>query len=235
MQTELFINGQWEDAASGRRFPTINPATAEPIAQVAEGDAADIDRAVQAARHALEDSWGKMSASERGRIIHKIGERILERADELARLETMDSGKTITESRKIDIPLAADCYFYYAGAATKIEGHTIPVKGPFFSYTLREPLGVVGLIVPWNFPLLLASRKVAAALAAGNTVVLKPAEQTPLSALALVEIAAEVGLPAGVLNVVPGFGSKAGAALVKHAGVDGVAFTGGTHRPAAYA
>lgn len=228
MLTKLFINGKWEDAASGKTFPTINPATTEVIAQIAEGGAEDIDRAVKAARAALDGPWGKMSASERGRIIWKMGERLLERADEIARLETMDNGKTITESGKIDVPYSADLYFYYGGAATKLEGHTIPVNGPYFCYTLREPLGVVGLIVPWNFPLLLASRKVAAALAAGNTLILKPAAQTPLTALVLAEIGMDAGLPPGVLNVVPGHGSNAGAALVKHPDVDGIALTGGT-------
>ncbi|MDZ7267246.1 MAG: aldehyde dehydrogenase family protein [candidate division KSB1 bacterium] len=228
MLTKLFINGKWEEAASGRTFPTINPATTEVIAHVAEGDAADIDRAVKAAVAALEGPWGRMDAAQRGRILWKMGERILARADELARLETLDNGKTITESSRIDVPYAADLYFYYAGAATKLEGHTIPVNGPYFNYTLREPLGVVGLIVPWNFPLLLASRKVAAALAAGNTVVLKPAAQTPLTALVLAEIGMEAGLPPGVLNVVPGHGATAGAALVKHPQVDGIALTGGT-------
>ncbi|MCG3158009.1 MAG: NADP/NAD-dependent aldehyde dehydrogenase PuuC [bacterium] len=228
MHTQLFINGQWQDAASGRTFPTINPATTEVIAHVAEGGAADIDRAVKAAVAALAGPWGKMEAAQRGRLIWKMGERILARAEELARLETLDNGKTITESSRIDVPYSADLYFYYAGAATKLEGHTIPVTGPYFNYTLREPLGVVGLIVPWNFPLLLASRKVAAALAAGNTVVLKPAAQTPLTALLLAEIGMEAGLPPGVLNVVPGHGATAGAALVKHPAVDGIALTGGT-------
>lgn len=228
MHTQLFINGQWQEAASGRTFPTINPATTEVIAHVAEGGAADIDRAVKAAAAALAGPWGKMEAAQRGRLIWKMGERILARAEELARLETLDNGKTITESSRIDVPYSADLYFYYAGAATKLEGHTIPVTGPYFNYTLREPLGVVGLIVPWNFPLLLASRKVAAALAAGNTVVLKPAAQTPLTALLLAEIGMEAGLPPGVLNVVPGHGATAGAALVKHPAVDGIALTGGT-------
>ncbi len=228
MLTQLFINGKWENAASGKTFPTNNPATTEVIANIAEGGAEDIDRAVNAARAALDGPWGKMNASERGRIIWKMGERILARAEELAKLETMDNGKTITESSKIDIPYSADLYFYYGGAASKLEGHTIPVNGPYFCYTLREPLGVVGLIVPWNFPLLLASRKVAAALAAGNTLILKPAAQTPLTAIALAEIGMEAGLPPGVLNVVPGHGSNAGAALVKHPGVDGIALTGGT-------
>ncbi len=228
MLTQLFINGKWENAASGKTFPTTNPATTEVIADIAEGGAEDIDRAVQAARAALDGPWGKMNASERGRIIWKTGERMLARAEELAKLETMDNGKTITESSRIDIPYSADLYFYYGGAASKLEGHTIPVNGPYFCYTLREPLGVVGLIVPWNFPLLLASRKVAAALAAGNTLILKPAAQTPLTAIALAEIGMEAGLPPGVLNVVPGHGSNAGAALVKHPGVDGIALTGGT-------
>lgn len=228
MLTQLFINGKWENATSGKTFPTTNPATTELIANIAEGGAEDIDRAVKAARAALDGPWGKMNASERGRIIWKMGERILARTDELAKLETMDNGKTITESSKIDVPYAADLYFYYGGAASKLEGHTIPVNGPYFCYTLREPLGVVGLIVPWNFPLLLASRKVAAALAAGNTLVLKPAAQTPLTAIALAEIGMEAGLPPGVLNVVPGHGSNAGAALVKHPEVDGIALTGGT-------
>src|SRR5512134_1201502 len=146
MQTQLFINGKWENAASGKTFPTINPATTEVIAQIAEGGTEDIDRAVKAARAALGGPWGKMNASERGRIIWKMGERMLERADEIAKLETMDNGKTITESSKIDVPYSADLYFYYGGAATKLEGHTIPVNGPYFNYTLREPLGVVGLI-----------------------------------------------------------------------------------------
>lgn len=228
MLTKLFINGNWEDALSGKTFPTINPVTTEVIAHIAEGGAEDIDRAVQAARAALDGPWGKMNAAERAKIIWKMGERIMARADELAKLETMDNGKTITESSRIDVPYSADLYFYYAGAATKLEGHTIPVNGPYFCYTLREPLGVVGLIVPWNFPLLLASRKVAAALAAGNTVILKPAAQTPLTAIALAEIGMEAGLPPGVLNVVPGHGATAGAALVKHPGVDGIALTGGT-------
>jgi aldehyde dehydrogenase (NAD+) len=224
----LLIGSEWREAVSGKRFPTINPATGDPLADVAEADAADIDLAVRAARAAFEGPWGKMSASERGRLLWKLGELVAKHTEDLGRLETLDSGKTIFESTKIDLPLTADTFFYNAGAATKLEGRTIPVSGPYFSYTIREPLGVVGLIVPWNFPLLLAARKVAPALAAGNCVVLKPAEETPLSALRLGELALEAGLPPGVLNVVPGFGPTAGAALVAHPGVAAIAFTGET-------
>ena len=225
---KLLIGSDWRDAASGKRHPTVHPATGETIAEIAEGDAADIDLAVQAARTAYAGPWSKMSASERGRILWKIGDLLLARVKEVARLETLDTGKPITETERVDIPLTADVFAYYAGAATKIEGSTIPVTGPYLNYTLREPVGVVGVIVPWNFPLLIASRKIAPALAAGNCVVLKPAEDTPLSALRLGEIALEAGLPPGVLNVVPGSGSTAGAALVAHPGVGAIAFTGGT-------
>jgi len=224
----MLIGGDWREAQSGKRFRTINPATGDTLLEVAEGDAPDIDLAVQAARRAFEGPWGKMSASERGSLLWKLGDLISEKAADLAQLETLDTGKPIWESSKVDIPLAVDIFHYFAGAATKLEGSTIPVSGPFLNYTLREPLGVVGLIVPWNFPLLLASRKVAPALAAGNTVILKPAEETPLTALRLGELALEAGIPPGVLNVVPGFGPTAGAALVAHPGVNGIAFTGET-------
>ena len=224
----MLVGADWREAQSGKRFRTINPATGDTLLEVAEGDAPDIDLAVQAARRAFEGPWGKMSASERGRLLWKLGDLINEKSAELAQLETLDTGKAIWESSKVDIPLTADIFYYFAGAATKLEGSTIPVSGPYLNYTLREPLGVVGLIVPWNFPLLLASRKVAAALAAGNTVVLKPAEETPLTALRLGELALEAGIPPGVLNVVPGFGPTAGGALVAHAGVNGIAFTGET-------
>ncbi|HYR51181.1 MAG TPA: aldehyde dehydrogenase family protein, partial [Candidatus Dormibacteraeota bacterium] len=224
----MLIGGDWREAQSGKRFRTINPATGDTLLEVAEGDAPDIDLAVQAARRAFEGPWGKMSASERGRALWKLGDLISAKAQELAQLETLDTGKPIWESSKIDVPLTVDVFYYFAGAATKLEGDTIPVSGPYLNYTLREPLGVVGLIVPWNFPLLLAARKVAPALAAGNTVILKPAEETPLTALRLGELALEVGIPPGVLNVVPGFGPTAGASLVAHAGVNGVAFTGET-------
>jgi aldehyde dehydrogenase (NAD+) len=224
----MLIGGEWRDAASGKRFRTVNPATAEPILDVAEGDAPDVDLAVRAARAALDGPWGRMSASERGTLLWKLSDLIQKNTDEIARLETLDTGKPIAESSRIDVPLTVDVFRYFAGAATKLEGSTIPVSGPFFNYTLREPIGVVGLIVPWNFPLLIAARKVAPALAAGNAVVLKPAEESPLTALRLGELALEAGFPPGALNVVPGFGPTAGAALVAHPGVAGIAFTGET-------
>ena len=224
----LLIGAEWRDAVSGKRFPTINPATGESIAEISEGDAADIDLAVRAARAAFDGPWAKLSAAERGKMLWRLGDLMLKNLDDLSRLETLDAGKPIGETSRIDVPYAADCFHYYAGAATKLEGATIPVSGPFFNYTIREPIGVVGLIVPLNFPLLIASRRIAAALAAGNTVILKPASETPLTALRLGELALEAGLPPGVFNVVPGFGSTAGAALVAHPGVAGIAFTGST-------
>src|SRR5499425_991750 len=232
---KLFINGQWADAASGKTFDTPNPATGETLARIAEGDAEDIDRAVKAARWAFEEGpWGRMTPSERGRIIWRIGDLILEHTDELAQLESLDNGKPFPVAQAADVPLAADLFHYMAGWATKIEGNTINISVPympganFHSYTLREPVGVVGQIIPWNFPLLMAAWKLGPALAAGNCVVLKPAEQTPLSALRLAELMAEAGLPEGVVNVVTGFGETAGAALAAHDDVDKVAFTGST-------
>jgi acyl-CoA reductase-like NAD-dependent aldehyde dehydrogenase len=224
----MLIGAEWRDAASGKRFATLNPATTEPILDIAEGDSPDIDLAVRAARAALDGAWGKMSASERGTLLWKLGDLLEKNRDEIARLETLDTGKPITESSRIDLPMTVDVFRYFAGAATKLEGSTIPVSGPFFNYTIREPIGVVGLIVPWNFPLLIAARKVAPALAAGNAVVLKPAEESPLTALRLGELALEAGFPPGAFNVVPGFGPTAGAALVAHPGVAGIAFTGET-------
>ena len=232
---KLFINGQWTDAASGRTFETPNPATGETLANVAEGDAEDINRAVRAARKAFDDGpWGRMTPSERGRIIWRIGDLILEHADELAQLESLDNGKPVAVARGADVPLAADLFHYMAGWATKIEGNTIDISVPympganFHSYTLREPLGVVGQIIPWNFPLLMAAWKLGPALTTGNCVVLKPAEQTPLTALLLAQLIAEAGIPDGVVNVVTGFGETAGAALAAHDDVDKVAFTGST-------
>jgi len=189
---------------------------------------ADVDAAVAAARAALDGPWATMSARERGRLVWKLGERLMARADEVARLETLHNGKPITESRQIEIPAAADCFQYFAGWADKIQGATIPVTGSALAYTLREPVGVVAAIVPWNFPLLLAAWKVAPALACGNTVVLKPASQTPLTALVLGEIALDVGFPPGVLNVVTGPGASVGQAIVEHPGIDKIAFTGDT-------
>ena len=227
MRTDLWINGKWTKAELGRTFATINPATEETIAHVAEGGEADIDRAVRAARKAFESGpWPKMKASERGGILRKIAQLLEDRKEELARLETIDSGKPIQNSQKIDIPAASGAFDYYAGWTDKLVGETIPADPEYFSYTLREPLGVIGAITPWNFPLCIAAQKVAPALAAGNTIVLKPAEQTPLTALVLAEISAEAGLPEGVLNVVSGFGPVAGAALVRHPDVDGISFTG---------
>ncbi len=226
-KTKLWIDGNWMDASSGKTFPVLNPATEDLISKVSEGDSADIDAAVKAARKAFETGpWPKMRAQERAAILFKMARLIREDVDELARLETIDSGKPIKHSRDIDIPGTADAFEYYAGWADKLSGETLGIDPAFFSYTLREPLGVVGAITPWNFPLMMASQKVAAALAVGNTVVLKPAEQTPLSALRLAEISEQAGLPKGVLNVVPGFGPTAGAALVRHPDVDGITFTG---------
>jgi aldehyde dehydrogenase (NAD+) len=225
----LFIGGEWQDAASGETFDTINPATAEPLTQVASAAAEDVDRAVKAARAAFEaDSWQKLDSRKRGKLLYAIADQLEARADELARLETMDNGKPVREARMIDIKESIDCFRYYAGWADKISGDVIPVPGPYLNYTRREPVGVCGAIIPWNYPLQMAAWKVAPAIACGNTVVLKPAEQTPLTALELARAAADAGLPAGVLNVVTGFGEPAGAALVAHPDVDKIAFTGST-------
>src|SRR5215510_1180891 len=223
---QLFINGAWRDSAA--RLDVVNPATEATLGTVGAAAARDIDDAVSAARAALAGPWRSLSARERGRFLSKMSQRILERADEFARLETLHNGKPIFESRQIEIPAAAECLEYYAGWADKVMGETIPVRGNYLTYTLREPLGVVAAIVPWNFPLLLAVWKVAPALATGNVVILKPASQTPLTALALGEIAVEVGLPAGVLNVITGPGSSVGQAIVEHPGIDKIAFTGDT-------
>jgi acyl-CoA reductase-like NAD-dependent aldehyde dehydrogenase len=224
----LFIGGEWQDAESGKTFEVIDPARAEVVTEVAEADAADMDRAVRAAREAFEGDWRKTTPRQRGRLMWKLAERLEERKDEIALVETLNNGKPLFESG-IDVAMTIQTFEYYAGWATKIEGETIPVSVPFqFNYTLREPIGVVGAIVPWNFPLNLASWKVAPALAAGCTVVLKPATETPLTALLLADAAAEVGFPPGVLNVVPGQGRTAGEALVAHPGVDKIAFTGST-------
>ena len=232
---QLFINGQWTDAASGKTFETPNPATGATLANVAEGDAEDIDRAVQAARKAFDEGpWSRMTPSERGRIIWRIGDLILQNAEELAQLESLDNGKPYAVALAADVPLAADLFHYMAGWATKIEGNSINISVPympganFHSYTLREPVGVVGQIIPWNFPLLMAAWKLGPALATGNTVILKPAEQTPLTAIRLASLIAEAGVPEGVVNVVTGFGETAGAALAAHPLVDKIAFTGST-------
>ncbi len=227
--TKCLINGEWVDAAGGKTFETINPATGDVIAHVAEGDKADVDQAVKAARRAFETGpWPKMTASQRGRLMFKLSDLIEEHAEELARLETLDNGKPYQDSIKIDVPLTVACYRYYAGWADKIHGKTIPINGPYFCYTRHEPVGVCGQIIPWNFPMLMQAWKWGPALAAGNTVVLKPAEQTPLTALFVAQLALEAGYPAGVVNVAPGFGPTAGGAIARHMDVDKVAFTGST-------
>ncbi|CAN5838655.1 aldehyde dehydrogenase DhaS [soil metagenome] len=224
----LLIDGKWVDAASGKTFTSPNPSTGEVFAEVAAADKADIDKAVSAARRAFEGKWSQMSARDRGRLLYKLSQLIEERSTELAELETADNGKPIRESLYVDLPQVVENFEYFAGFATKIEGETIPVPGQMFNYTLREPVGVCGQIIPWNFPLLMAAWKLAPALAAGNTVVLKPAEQTPVTAMELGKIIQEAGFPDGVVNIVPGYGETAGAALAAHPGIDKVAFTGST-------
>jgi acyl-CoA reductase-like NAD-dependent aldehyde dehydrogenase len=227
---KLLVNGEWSNSSNGKTFDTINPATGEVITQVASAGAEDVDRAVKAARAVFDDpnsKWRRMSASDRGKILWRIADLVDQHIDELAELETLDNGKPIFESRYVDMPMVADVFRYYAGLATKIHGETVNTNENAFTYTLREPVGVVGAIIPWNFPLLLASWKLGPALACGNTVVLKPAEQTPLTALRFGQLAMEAGLPAGVLNIITG-GPEAGAALVKHPLVDKIAFTGST-------
>jgi phenylacetaldehyde dehydrogenase len=232
---KMLINNKWVDAVSGKTFPTYDPSTGEVLAQVAEGDRADIDLAVKAARKAFDEGpWRKMTPSERGRLIWKLGDLIDQHLEEFAFLESLDNGKPLTVARAADVPLAAELFRYMAGWATKLEGNTIPLSVPYtpkakyLSYTLREPVGVVGQVIPWNFPLLMAAWKLGPALATGCTVVLKPAEQTPLSALRLGELILEAGFPEGVVNIVPGYGETAGAALAAHNDVDKIAFTGST-------
>jgi aldehyde dehydrogenase (NAD+) len=226
-QQPLFIGGRWLDSASGKTFPTINPATGETICQVAEGDKADIDLAVKAARKAFEDGpWSKMNASDRGRLLNKLADLIEQNREELAGLEALDNGKPYSDALAADLPLTIKAYRYYAGWADKNHGKTIPVEGNYFCYTKHEPVGVVGQIIPWNFPLLMQAWKWGPALAMGNTVILKPAEQTPLTALRVAALAQEAGIPDGVINVVPGYGPTAGAALTSHMDVDKIAFTG---------
>ena len=230
---KLLINGKWVEAASGKTFPTYNPATGDVLANVAEGDREDIDRAVKAARAAFETGpWSKISPAARGKMIWKLADLIEKHLEEFAQLESLDNGKPLSIARVADLPLTIEHMRYYAGWATKIEGNTIPLTlappSKFLAYTLREPIGVVGQIIPWNFPLLMAAWKLGPALAAGCTCVLKPAEQTPLTALRLGELIQEAGFPDGVVNIVPGYGETAGAALAAHPGVDKVAFTGST-------
>ena len=226
---KMLIGGKWVDSQSGKTFPTVNPTDGSVICSVAEGDKADVDLAVKAARTAFEDGpWARMDAADRGRLLNKLADAVEAHKDELAALESLDNGKPIADSLAADLPLTIQCYRYYAGWADKIYGQTLPVAGPYFSYTRHEAIGVVGQIIPWNFPLLMQSWKWGPALACGNTVVLKPAEQTPLTALRVARLAQEVGFPDGVINVVPGYGPTAGAALSGHMDVDKIAFTGET-------
>jgi phenylacetaldehyde dehydrogenase len=227
----MLINGKLVGAVSGKTFEVVNPATGAVIANVPEGDKADIDIAVAAARRAFDDGvWARVSPSEKGRILWRIADLIERDLEELAELESIDNGKPYAVARVADLPLAVDMFRYMAGWATKISGRTIPwsLPGQYLSYTVKEPVGVVAQIIPWNFPLLMAAWKIAPALAAGCTIVLKAAEQTPMTALRLGEIIHEAGVPAGVVNIVTGFGETAGAALAAHPDVDKVAFTGST-------
>jgi aldehyde dehydrogenase (NAD+) len=229
-QTKLLINNQWVDSVSGKKFETVNPATGEVLAQVSEADAPDVDLAVKAARKAFDSksAWRRMSASERGKLMNRLADLIEKHADELATLESLDNGKPRHVASAADLPLVIACYRYYAGWADKVQGKTIPIGGDYFCYTRLEPVGVVGQIIPWNFPLLMQAWKVAPALACGNTVVLKVAEQTPLSALRVGELILEAGFPEGVVNILAGYGPTAGQAIARHMDVDKVAFTGST-------
>src|SRR5436305_1593432 len=230
MQNQLFINGEFVDAKSGETFATINPATEEMIANVASAGVDDVDAAARAARSQMEpgSEWQKMKPRDRAKVLWRIADMLSMRAAEIGRIETIDNGKPIFESQYVDIPAAAECLYYFAGWSGKVTGDTIPVAENAFTYTLREPIGVVGAITPWNFPLMLAVWKIAPALACGNTVVIKPASNTSLSLLKFAEYAKECGLPKGVLNVIPGKGSVVGNAIVDHPGVDAIAFTGST-------
>lgn len=231
----MLIDGKWVHALSGETLTTFNPANGEPLCEVPAGNAEDIELAVRAARKAFESGpWRRMTPSERGKLLWKLADLLEAHTQEFALLETLDNGKPMSVASVADVPLAVDLLRYMAGWTTKIEGNTIPISVPyapgqqFLAYTLREPIGVVGQIIPWNFPLLMAAWKLGPALATGNTIVLKPAEQTPLSALRLGELVQEAGFPDGVLNIVTGFGETAGASLAAHPGVDKLAFTGST-------
>ncbi len=226
---QLFIGGEWVEPSTGNRFESPNPASGQPWASVAEGRAEDIDRAVKAARSAFENGpWRNMAASQRSEILRRLGDLVLKHSDRLAKLETTDNGKAIRETGGVEMPAIAKWYYYFAGLAETIEGTTIPVNNDLHVHTVKEPVGVCGCILPWNSPLLMAAFKLAPALAAGNTVVLKPSENTPVSILEFAHLIRESGIPPGVVNIVPGFGSEAGKALAQHPLVDKVAFTGGT-------
>ncbi len=225
--TKCFINGEWVDAASGKTFETVCPATENTIAEVAEGDKEDVARAATAAREAFENGpWSRMDARDRGRLMYKFADLMEQELDQLAMLESWDNGKPLRDSRAADVPLAIDCIRYYAGLADKIQGDTVPIRGNYFCYTRREPVGVVGQIIPWNFPMLMTAWKWGPALAAGCTIVMKPAEQTPLTCLRMAQLAKDAGIPDGVINVIPGFGPTAGGACVENPDIDKIAFTG---------
>src|SRR5437764_1493956 len=223
---QMYINGEWVDSASGKTFPVYDPSTEEVIAYVPDANAEDVDGAVKAAREAFDSGpWGKTTAQERGRVLFKLAERIRQESARLAELECRNTGKPIVEA-EYDIADVATCFEYYGGLATKVLGYVNPVPDNALSLTMKEPVGVAGQIIPWNYPLLMAAWKLAPALAAGCTCVLKPAEQTPITVLEMANWFADIGLPAGAVNIITGFGESAGAPLVQHAGVDKVAFTG---------
>ncbi|EDV26544.1 uncharacterized protein TRIADDRAFT_37388 [Trichoplax adhaerens] len=228
--TKIFINNEWHDSVSGKTFPTFNPATGEKICDIAEGDKADVEIAVEAAKKAFKKGsvWRTTNASQRGRLLNKLADLMERDIDYLASLESLDNGKPVRVAKSADITLSIACLRYFAGWADKIHGKTIPVDGPYMTYTRHEPIGVCGQIIPWNFPILMASWKWAPAIACGNVVVMKPAEQTPLTALYLCSLVVEAGFPPGVVNVVPGYGPTAGAAVARHPDIDKVAFTGST-------
>ncbi|XP_065836415.1 aldehyde dehydrogenase, mitochondrial-like isoform X2 [Oscarella lobularis] len=228
--TKIWIDNEWRDSVSKKTFPTINPCTGDKICDVAEGDKADVDIAVESAKKAfaLGSEWRKMDASARGHLMNKLADLIERDSEYLAQLETLDNGKPLKVARSADLPLTIKCYRYYAGYTDKIHGKTIPVDGDYFTYTRHEPVGIVGAIIPWNFPLLMQAWKLGPALCAGNVVVLKPAEQTPLTALYMGALMKEAGFPPGVVNIIPGYGPTAGAAISEHMDVDKVAFTGST-------
>ncbi|XP_062516345.1 aldehyde dehydrogenase, mitochondrial-like [Corticium candelabrum] len=228
--TKILINNEWRDSVSGKTFPTVDPCTGAKICDVAEGDKADVDLAVAAAKKAfaLGSDWRRMDASKRGRLLNKLADLIERDREYLAKLETLDNGKPYSDSYNADLDLTIKCYRYYAGFSDKIQGKTIPVDGDFFTYTRHEPVGIVGQIIPWNFPLLMQAWKLGPALTCGNVVILKPAEQTPLTALYVGSLLIEAGFPAGVVNIIPGYGPTAGAAISEHMEIDKVAFTGST-------
>merc|ERR1719365_252344 len=228
--TQIFINNEWVDSVSGKTFPTVNPTTGEVICQVQEGDKADVEKAVKAARTAFKmgSEWRTMDASMRGRLINKLADLIERDKVYLASLESLDNGKPFNDAYNIDLNRTLECYRYYAGWSDKIDGKTLPVDGNFMAYTRHEPVGICGQIIPWNFPLLMQAWKLGPALATGNTVVMKLAEQTPLTGLHIAALVKEAGFPEGVVNVIPGFGPTTGAAIANHPDIDKVAFTGST-------